>query len=130
MKVVLVHVAHGTHCRVLTLLEKIPGMEIVEQTNAFGIIPEICFTRNPDLLIIETQGEDTAALKMIMLLKRICPDIKVFAIVGGAEDDMLQSAKEAGADVVARSDLTVDEAIMLVHCLKKQYRAFPRIDPV
>ena len=129
MRAVLIHDRHSRSIRFSKMLAKIPDMEIVMQSHSPGDAQELCAEYTPDLLIMNTFSKETSSLENIAHIKQEFPDIKVFIMIGTMDDGIALKAKEAGADIVARKNLSQDELAQLIRYSQKHYRVFPKTCP-
>jgi two-component system, NarL family, vancomycin resistance associated response regulator VraR len=109
------------------MLGKVPGIEIVGQSDTAGDTPALCMEHTPDIVIMDISMKDTSGLDYTAYIKRDFPDIKVFVVTGSKDDNLAQKAKEAGADIVAWRNLSMDEFEQMIRFAQKPYRVYPGI---
>ena len=124
MRAVLIHDRYSRGGRLVKMLEKIPDIEMVTQSENIGDVPELCTAHTPDLLIMNTFSKTISSLEYISYVKQNFPDVKVFVMTGAKDDDLAIKAKKAGADIVARKNLSLDELIHIIRYSQKHYRIF------
>lgn len=129
MKVLLIHDWHSRGSRVVNMLGQIPDIEIVIQTDKAGNALQLIAEHSPALLIIGANSLGDNCLNSIPEIKKEFPEIKVFVITGSKDDDMTLKARAAGADIVARNNLTLDGLIQLIRYSQKNYRVYPSNPP-
>lgn len=126
MRAILIQDRYARGNRLIKMLEKIPEIEIVMQSDRAGDAPELCAEHNPDLVILNVFSKDRSALASTGRIKQEFPDIKVFVIIGAKDEDLAREARDAGADVVGRKPLSLDELKQLIRYSQKHYRVFPK----
>lgn len=131
MKVLLIRGRHSCSDRLVGMLKKVPDLEIVMQWDNAGDVTELCAEHTPDLLMMEALSKEWSVLEYIPQIKQSFPDIKVFVLTEAKDNISVLKAREAGADIVARKNLSLDELTQLIHYSQKHYRVFPntRLDP-
>lgn len=129
MRAVLIGDRYSRSDRLVKMLGQIPDIEIVAQSKISGDAPELCTVHMPDLLLMDVSAKDDGVLEHAAHIKRDFPDIKVFVMTDAKDDGLALKAKEAGADIIARKNLSLDEFRQLIRYSQKHYRVFPSARP-
>lgn len=106
------------------MLGHLPDVEIIMRSDNFSDAPELCATYAPDMIIMDYFAKDDGIPGCIARIKQDFPGIKVFVLIGAKDDGLASEAKEAGADVVARRNISPDEWRRLIQYVKKHYRVY------
>jgi DNA-binding NarL/FixJ family response regulator len=111
------------------MLCQVPDIEIVMQSDNAGDAPALCSAYTPDLLVMDILSKDWGLLEYIPHIKQGFPAIKVFVMIGVKDNRLALKAKEAGADIVARKNISLDDFKQLIRLSQKHYRVFPHTLP-
>lgn len=124
MKAVLIRNQYPHNDKLEDMLGHLPDIEIVMQSDNVSDAPELCATYVPDMIIMDCFAKDDRIPGCIARIKQDFPGIKVFVLIGAKDDSLAYEAKEAGADVVARRNISPNEWRRLIRYVKKHYRVY------
>lgn len=124
MKAVLIRNQYLHNDKPEDMLGHLPDIEIVMQSDNVSDVPELCATYVPDMIIMDYFSKDDGVPGYVARIKQDFPGIKVFVLIGAKDDGLAYEAKEAGADVVARRNISPDEWRRLIQYVKKHYRVY------
>jgi CheY-like chemotaxis protein len=96
------------------------GHTITEAPNGVDCL-RLYNTERHDLVITDILMPDQEGLQTIMMLRKICPDVKIVVISGGARVNsvnFLEIAKKLGADAILQKPFSIDDLFRAVNtCL-------------
>ena len=124
MKAVLIRNQYPHKDKLEDMLGHLPDIEIVMQSDNVSDAPELCATYVPDMIIMDCFAKDDRIPGCVARIKQDFPGIKVFVLIGAKDDSLAYEAKEAGADVVARRNISPNEWRRLIRYVKKHYRVY------
>ncbi len=129
MKAVLIRNQYSHNDKLENMIVSLPDIEIVMQSDNVSDAPELCATYAPDLIIMEYSTKEEGIPGYVACVKQDYPTLKVFVLIDENDNGLAYEAKEAGADVVARRNISPDEWRRLIQYVKKHYRVYLNIYP-
>lgn len=126
MKVVLIEDQALLSSTLIKALEQIPDIRVVAQSAKASDAIELCQRHNPDIIIMDIFTADGNGLDYTAQVKQAFPAVKVLVITGAENEQLVQAAEKAGADLFAWKSLSLDELADLIRCSKMPYRVFPK----
>ena len=127
MKVLLIEDQNLLSSTLIKALEKSQDIEIVAQSDKASDAMRLCSTYRPDVVIMDIFTKDGNGIECTAQLKQAFPDIKVLVITGVEDERLVQAADEAGADLFAWKNMSLDELTEFIRYAKKPYRVFPSV---
>ncbi len=129
MKVLLIEDQNLLSSTLIQALEKTSDIEVVGQSDKANDAMQLCKAHQPDVVIMDVYTKDGNGIECTALLKVAYPDIKVLILTGVEDERLVQAAEEAGADLFAWKNISLNELIEFIRYAKKPYRLFPSIQP-
>jgi len=108
-------------------INQIPDIDIVAQSDKASDALKLCQIHHPDLVIMDIFTNDGDGIEYTSRIKQAFPEIKVLILTGVEQDWLVKAAEEAGADLFARKNLSLNELTELIQYAQKPYRVFPQI---
>ncbi len=127
MKIILIEDQVLLSSTMARALEQMPDIKIVAQSEKASESLELCQKYRPDMLIMDIFTADGNGLEYTPLIKQKFPKIKVFIITGVENEQLVQTAEKAGADLFAWKNLSLDELTDLIRYSKKPYHVYPTL---
>jgi|LSQX01.3.fsa_nt_gb DNA-binding NarL/FixJ family response regulator len=127
MKVIYIEDQNLLASTLVKVMNQIPDMEIVAQSDKASDAFRLCQIHHPDLVIMDIFTNDGNGIESTVLIKKFFPQIKVLILTGVEEDWLVKAAEEAGADLFARKNLSLNELTDLIQYARMPYRVFPQI---
>lgn len=102
--------------RALSSLLAFEGFDVVEcNSGRQGV--DMFHSENPDLVITDLLMTDMSGVDVMGEIRKDCPDMRFVVVTGGGgthDRELVQRAREAGADVVMMKPIDNDEFIATV----------------
>lgn len=125
MKVVYIEDQNLLASTLVKALNQIPDMEIAAQSDKASDALKLCQMHHPDLVIMDIYTNDGNGIEYTARIKQAFPQTKVLILTGVEEDWLVKAAEDAGADLFARKNLSLNELTELIQYARKPYRVFP-----
>lgn len=127
MKIILIEDQNLLSSTLVKALEQLPDIEVVGQSDKASDAPELCERLRPDMVIMDVFTRDGNGIDYTGKIKKAFPGIKVLVMTGVEDDHLVQMAEEAGADLFAWKNMSLDELTEFIQYAKKSYRIFPSL---
>lgn len=111
------------------ILGQLPDIEVVMRSDHITDAPELCAIHMPELIVIDALAKNEGVPSHITRIKQDYPGVKVFVLTCENNDDLAHEAKEAGADIVAKRSISLDEWRQLIRYAQKHYRVYLNTSP-
>jgi DNA-binding NarL/FixJ family response regulator len=125
MKVVLIEDQNLLSSTLIKALEQCPDIEVAGQSDKASDAMRLCKTCEPDIVIMDVFTKDGNGIEYTAQIKQTFPNIKVLIMTGIEDDRLVQAAEEAGADLFAWKNMSLDELTEFIRYANKSYRIFP-----
>jgi len=106
------------------IIGQLPDIEIVAESYTANDAAIQCAIHSPEFVIIDTLANDADTPGIVARIKQDFPAIKVFVLTGGKDDPLAFKVKAAGADLVARRTISLNEWRQLIRYAQKHYRVY------
>jgi DNA-binding NarL/FixJ family response regulator len=126
MRVVLIEDQVLLRSTLVKALEQVSDIKIVAHSEKASEAAELCQKHRPDLVVMDIFTAEGNGLDYIAVIKKTFPDIKVFVMTEVENEQLVQAAEKAGADLFAWKNLSLDEFTDLIRYSTKPYRVFPK----
>lgn len=127
MKVVLIEDQMLLSSTIIRALEQVPDIKIAARSAKASDALQLCRQHKPDIVIMDIFTAEGNGLDYTARIKEAFPDIKVLVITGVENEQLVQAAEKAGADLFAWKNISLDELTDLIRYAKKPYRVFPKL---
>lgn len=127
MKVVLIEDQALLRSTLVKALEQVSDIKIVAQSGKASEAAELCQKHRPDMVVMDIFTAEGNGLDYTAAIKKTFPNIKVFVMTEAENEQFVQAAEKAGADLFAWKNLSLDDFTDLIRHSKKPYRVFPKL---
>lgn len=106
------------------IIGQLQDIEIIAQSHTANDASIQCALHSPEFVIIDTLANDEDIPEIVARIKQDFPTVKVFVLTCGKDDRLAVKVKEAGADLVARRTISLNEWRQLIRYAQKHYRVY------
>jgi DNA-binding NarL/FixJ family response regulator len=107
------------------VIEELPGIELVAQTALAGEGVTSARQHQPDVVLLDRRLPDGDAIDAIELLHQASPTCRVLVLTGGADDEIVARAIEAGAAGLTVKGEQMDRLVTTIQRVAAGERVFP-----
>lgn len=107
------------------VVEELPEIELVAQTALAGEGVTSTRRHQPDVVLLDRQLPDGDSINAIELLHQACPTCRVLVLTGGADDEIVARAIEAGAAGLTLKGEQMDRLVTTIQRVAAGVRVFP-----
>lgn len=127
MKIILIEDQNLLSSMLIKALEQIPDIEVVGQSDKASEAMALCEQLHPDVVMMDVYTRDGNGIEYTAKIKQSFPGIKVLIMTGVEDDRLVKAAEEAGADLFAWKNLSLDELTEFLQYARKSYKVFPSL---
>lgn len=106
-------------------VEELPEIELVAQTALAGEGVTSARQHQPDVVLLDRRLPDGDAIDAIQLLRQASPTSRVLMLTGGADDEIVARAIEAGAAGLTLKGEQMDRLVTTIQRVAAGERLFP-----
>ncbi|NCB31209.1 MAG: response regulator transcription factor [Clostridia bacterium] len=107
------------------IISQIPDIEIVMRSDSVDDALKLCEMHAAEIVIMDILSGDEEIPGYVARIKQAFFNMKVCVLLCDKDANLAYKVKEAGADIVAKGNITLDEWRQLIQYAKKHYRVYP-----
>lgn len=101
----------------LSLILKVPNIEIVDEVSSGREAVEATFKNNPDVLLLDVAMPDMDGLAALATIKYLCPETKILVITSLSDPSVRSRAENLGADMFLHKSFDRDILINTIRAM-------------